>query len=62
MAVSNIKTNLGLLIGKLAPGMSYLMVITPGYEIILEAGGELFSYHAELDGKFVLCGEEEENN
>lgn len=31
------------------PGMNYLMVITPGYLIKLEAGGETYEYHADQE-------------
>ena len=29
------------------PGMNYLQVITPGYRIRLEAGGQLYEYHTD---------------
>jgi len=38
-----------------APGGMYIQVITPGYEIILSAGGQSYSYHTDLDDYFVLC-------
>jgi hypothetical protein len=38
------------------PGMNYLMVITPGYEILLQAGGEIYEYHTNLNSTVVLCG------
>jgi len=31
------------------PGMNYIMVITPGYLIMLEAKGQVYEYHASLD-------------
>ncbi len=39
-----------------APGMAYITVITPGYEILLAAGGEEYPYHSDLRGNYVLCG------
>jgi hypothetical protein len=39
-----------------APGMAYITVITPGYKIVLAAGGEEYSYHSDMRGNFVLCG------
>jgi len=30
------------------PGMNYIMVITPGYLIMLEAKGQAYEYHASL--------------
>jgi hypothetical protein len=38
-----------------APGMFYLQVITPGYRISLEAGGESYTYHTDSGERFVLC-------
>lgn len=37
------------------PDMMYLMVITPGYRIALEVGGEEYNYHTDRDRYFVLC-------
>lgn len=37
------------------PGYMYAQVITPGYWIILEANGEKFDYHTDLEGRVVLC-------
>jgi hypothetical protein len=31
------------------PGMMYLTVVTPGYRIKLEAGGEIYEYHADSE-------------
>lgn len=39
-----------------APGMNYLQVITPGYEITLQADGATYTYHTDARGYFVLCG------
>lgn len=39
-----------------APGMAYIMVITPGYKIVLSAAGEEYDYHTDMRGYFVLCG------
>jgi hypothetical protein len=37
------------------PDMSYLMVITPGYRIVLEAQGQEHYYHSNESGHFVYC-------
>lgn len=37
------------------PGQHYLQVITPGYQITLEAQGERHDYHTNMRGFFVLC-------
>jgi hypothetical protein len=36
------------------PGMNYLQVITPGYLIRLEAGGEIYEYHTDTEN-VVYC-------
>jgi hypothetical protein len=38
------------------PGMGYLMVITPGFQITLRASGETYTYHTNQTNHFVLCG------
>lgn len=40
------------------PGMGYLTVITPGYQITLLAQGEVYTYHTDQRRSFVLCGED----
>ena len=37
------------------PGMMYAQVLTPGYQIILEAGGTQYDYRADQSGNFKLC-------
>jgi len=37
------------------PGMDYLQVITPGYLILLDVGGQTYEYHSNRDTYFVLC-------
>jgi hypothetical protein len=37
------------------PGMEYLQVITPGYRIVLEAGGTQYEYHSNRDAYVVFC-------
>jgi hypothetical protein len=37
------------------PGMSYLTVITPGYRVVLKAGGLQYEYHTNLKGMVVRC-------
>jgi hypothetical protein len=39
-----------------APGESYATVITPGFRIVLEAGGQRYEYHADTEGRTVRCG------
>lgn len=36
-------------------GGVYMAVITPGYRIVLDAGGETLEYHTDLQGNFVPC-------
>ncbi len=40
------------------PGQAYAQVITPGYEITLQAEGQRYSYHTGGD-RFVLCEDED---
>jgi hypothetical protein len=37
------------------PGMMYAQVITPGYRIVLEAGGQAYEVHTDTDSSVVLC-------
>ena len=37
------------------PGMEYLQVITPGYRIVLGAGGQSHEYHTNKTAYFVYC-------
>ena len=37
------------------PGQNYLMVITPGYRVVLEAAGQQYEYHADMQGNVVRC-------
>jgi len=39
------------------PGMMYAQVITPGYLVVLEAEGEQYTYHTDMDRFVVLCEE-----
>ena len=39
-------------------GMDYLMVITPGFVIVLEADGEQYIYHTDDRQTVVLCAEQ----
>jgi hypothetical protein len=36
------------------PGMMYAQVVTPGYRIVLEAGGQTYEYHAST-GAVIRC-------
>lgn len=37
------------------PGKMTLQVITPGYKIVLAAGSDVFEYHTDMEGRYVLC-------
>lgn len=37
------------------PGIDYIQVETPGYNILLQAGGKTFSYHTDETKRFVQC-------
>jgi hypothetical protein len=37
------------------PGMLYLQVITPGYQIVLEANGTPYEYHSNKSTLIVFC-------
>lgn len=37
------------------PGQNYMMVITPGYRIVLEANGEEYVFHSDMQGNMVQC-------
>jgi hypothetical protein len=37
------------------PGVDYAQVITPGYQITLEAAGEVYTYHTNVRQALVLC-------
>ena len=37
------------------PGIDYMRVETPGYNISLAAGGKIFNYHTDEAGRVVLC-------
>ena len=37
------------------PGMDYIQVLTPGYRIVLEAGGQAYEYHSNRDAYVVYC-------
>lgn len=37
------------------PGMMYPQVISPGYKLVLSAGGQEYNYHASESGDFFLC-------
>lgn len=43
-------------LGCARPGQNYLMVITPGFRIMLEADGEQYEYHSDMQGNMVRCG------
>jgi hypothetical protein len=37
------------------PGMMYAQVITPGFRVMLEAGGKRYDYHTDQGRVAVLC-------
>src|SRR5215213_7001325 len=37
------------------PNMSYTQALVSGYQVVLEAAGTQFDYHASQRGNFVLC-------
>ena len=37
------------------PGRMYLQVITPGYRIVLQAGGNSYEYHSDQSRRVVPC-------
>lgn len=41
-------------LGNPQPGFLYAQVITPGFKIILEAGGQSYEYHTDLRGNFTF--------
>src|SRR5262245_59833297 len=39
------------------PGLMYSQIVTPGYLIVLQAGGRVLEYHSDARGRVVLCQE-----
>jgi hypothetical protein len=39
------------------PGEFYIQVITPGYLLLLQAGGRQYEYHTDSEQRFALCRE-----
>jgi hypothetical protein len=39
------------------PGINYLQVLTPGRQLILQADGDLYHYHAGATGDFKFCAD-----
>ena len=37
------------------PGVDYIQVETPGYQIVLEAQGQTYNYHTDKTQRFVPC-------
>jgi hypothetical protein len=37
------------------PGIDYIRVETPGYSILLDAGGKTYNYHTDESKRFILC-------
>jgi hypothetical protein len=40
------------------PGQAYAQVVTPGFQIILQANGKQYEYHTDITNQVVLCGED----
>ena len=38
------------------PGGMYAQVMTPGYQILLQAGEDVYEYHTDHSSRVVLCG------
>jgi len=39
------------------PAVDYIQVQTPGYNILLSAGGKTYSYHTDATKRFVQCNQ-----
>jgi hypothetical protein len=39
------------------PDMLYLQVITPGFRVVLAAQDQIYNYHTDRRGSFILCSE-----
>lgn len=37
------------------PGMVYIQLVTPGYQMILEANGKTYDYRSDLERRVELC-------
>ena len=37
------------------PAIDYIQVETPGFNILLEAGGQTYNYHTNQSDRFVMC-------
>jgi hypothetical protein len=37
------------------PGMMYAQVITPGFRVVLKAGGKTYEYHTDRGSQVILC-------
>jgi hypothetical protein len=42
------------------PGMAYAQVLTPGFRVIVEAGGEVYEAHTDMGSTIVICEESEQ--
>jgi hypothetical protein len=40
------------------PGIDYIRVETPGYTIMLEAGGQTYNYHTDESKRVILCNKQ----
>ncbi len=40
------------------PGMEYMQVIVPGFQVLLEANGTVYRYHGERKGALFFCPED----
>ncbi len=39
--------------------ISYAQVVTPGYQILLEANGQAYSFHTDTTSRVILCEAQE---
>lgn len=42
-------------------GMAYAQVVTPGFQVILQADDRVYDYHAGPDGEAFLCPSDEDD-
>jgi hypothetical protein len=43
------------------PGMMYTQALVDGYWVVIEAGGDIYDFHASESGQLVLCPPERSN-
>ena len=40
------------------PGMMYIQVLTPGFQVVLHTDGQFYDYHTDQEKRFILCSED----